>query len=67
MTARAFAANKAIVLFPAGRIAYWNDGRLTERPWQNSVVARARRDKLPVGPAQITARPYGVVYLQSKY
>src|SRR5690606_9771246 len=38
-SARAFAAKKAIVLFPAGRIAYWHHDRLTERPWQPSVVA----------------------------
>ena len=67
MTARAFAANKAIVLFPAGRIAYWNDGRLTERPWQNSVVALARRYNFPIVPANMTARNSGLFYFLSKY
>ena len=66
-TARAFARQKAVVLFPAGRIAYWNDGALTERPWQNSVVALARRYGFPVGPANMTARNSGLFYLLSRY
>lgn len=67
MTAKAFAADKAIVLFPAGRIAYWNVDRLTERPWQNSVVALARRYSFPIVPANLSARNSGLFYLLSKY
>lgn len=67
MTARAFAANKAIVLFPSGRIAFWNEGVLTERPWQTSVVSLARRYRYPVIPARITARNSGLFYFLSKY
>lgn len=67
MTAKAFAAQKAIVLFPAGRIAYWNEDRLTERPWQSSVVALARRYNFPVVPANISSRNSGLFYLLSKY
>ncbi|WP_265516273.1 1-acyl-sn-glycerol-3-phosphate acyltransferase [Nitratireductor luteus] len=67
MTAKAFASNKAVVLFPAGRIAYWNDDKLTERPWQPSVVALARRYEVPVIPVNITARNSGLFYLLSKY
>lgn len=67
MTARAFAAEKAVVLFPAGRIAYWNEDRLTERPWQNSVVALARRYNFPIVPANMSARNSGLFYLLSKY
>ena len=66
-TARAFARLKAVVLFPAGRFAYWNDGALTERPWQNSVVALARRYGFPVVPANMTARNSGLFYLLSRY
>ncbi len=66
-TARAFAQQKAVVLFPAGRIAYWNDGALTERPWQNSVVALARRYGFPVVPANMTARNSGLFYLLSRF
>jgi putative hemolysin len=67
MTARAFASSKAIVLFPSGRIAYWSEGVLTERPWQTSLVTLARRYRYPVIPARITARNSGLFYLLSKY
>lgn len=67
MTAKAFAAEKAIVLFPSGRIAYWNEDRLTERPWQSSVVALARRYNFPIVPANMSARNSGLFYLLSKY
>ncbi len=67
MTARAFSAGKAIVLFPSGRIAYWNEGKLTERPWQPSVVALARRYRVPIVPTRITARNSGLFYFLSKY
>lgn len=67
MTARAFTANRPVVLFPSGRLAYWHDGRLTERPWQNSVAALARRYDYPIVPAHITARNSGLFYFLSKH
>lgn len=67
MTAKAFAERKAIVLFPSGRIAYWHEGRLTERPWQPSVVALARRYGVPVVPVKLTARNSGLFYFLSKF
>jgi putative hemolysin len=67
MTARAFMRKQAIVLFPSGRIAYWHEGKLTERPWQTSVISLARRYGFPVVPARMTARNSGLFYLLSKY
>jgi putative hemolysin len=67
MTARAFADSRAVVLFPSGRLAFWNEGRLTERPWQNSVVSLARRYNYPVIPAHISARNSGLFYFLSKH
>lgn len=67
MTARAFAAGKMIVLFPSGRIAYWHEGKLTERPWQPSVVALARRYGCPVVPVNIQARNSGLFYFLSRF
>ena len=66
-TARAFAENRAVVLFPSGRIAYWNDGALTERPWQTSAVVLARRYRVPVVPAHIRARNSGLFYFFAKH
>ncbi|RST88330.1 acyltransferase [Aquibium carbonis] len=67
MTARAFAEERAVVLFPSGRIAYWNEGNLTERPWQSSAVALARRYEVPIVPAHITARNSGLFYFLAKH
>src|SRR4051812_22724965 len=38
ITNRAVAEGKVTVLFPSGRIAYWANGRLNERPWKTSAV-----------------------------
>jgi putative hemolysin len=65
MTAKAFANDRAVVLFPSGRIAYWTQNKLTERPWQPSFVALARRYNVPVVPAHITARNSGLFYFLS--
>lgn len=67
MTARAFSARKAVVLFPSGRIAYWNEGQLTERPWQTSAVALARRFETPIVPAHISARNSGLFYFLARH
>ncbi|MCR5856933.1 1-acyl-sn-glycerol-3-phosphate acyltransferase [Mesorhizobium sp. J428] len=67
MTAKAFTDNRPVVLFPSGRLAFWNEGKLTERPWQNSVVSLARRYNYPVVPAHISARNSGLFYFLSKH
>ena len=54
LTTRSVKEGKATVLFPSGRIAYWADGRLNERPWKVSAVGLARKYKLPV-----SARAHG--------
>ena len=65
-TAQAFKSGKAVVLFPSGRIAYWNVDRLTERPWQPSLVALARRYEVPVVPVHVAARNSPMFYLMSR-
>jgi putative hemolysin len=67
MTARAFMQKRTIVLFPSGRIAYWHQGKLTERPWQTSLISLARRYDFPVIPARMAARNSGLFYFLSKY
>tara|TARA_R110002020_G_scaffold59673_10_gene162539 strand:- start:303 stop:1211 length:909 start_codon:yes stop_codon:yes gene_type:complete len=67
LTNRAVQNGKATVLFPSGRIAFWNEGRLTERPWKASAVTLARRHDLPVLPVNISARNSGLFYWLSKH
>lgn len=55
-TARAFADERAVLLFPSGRIAYWNKDHVAERPWQTTLVSLARRYRVPVVPVSITSR-----------
>ncbi|MDA4845592.1 GNAT family N-acetyltransferase [Hoeflea poritis] len=67
LTNRAVEEGKATVLFPSGRIAYWANGKLNERPWKQSAVGLARRYNLPVLPVHMSARNSGLFYWLSKY
>lgn len=67
LTNRAVEEGKATVLFPSGRIAFWNEGRLTERPWKVSAVTLARRHDLPIVPVNMSARNSGLFYWLSKH
>ncbi|WP_322988018.1 1-acyl-sn-glycerol-3-phosphate acyltransferase [Hoeflea sp.] len=67
LTNRAVQNGKATVLFPSGRIAFWNEGKLTERPWKVSAVTLARRHALPVVPVHVSARNSGLFYWLSKH
>ncbi|MDZ7823820.1 MAG: 1-acyl-sn-glycerol-3-phosphate acyltransferase [Ahrensia sp.] len=62
-TNQAFAEGRAIVLFPSGRLAYWNEGRLTERPWMATAVQLAKRYNVPIIPMNMKARNSGLFYL----
>lgn len=62
-TNNAFKEERAIVLFPSGRIAYWNNGRLTERPWMATAIQMAKRYKVPIIPMNMKARNSGLFYL----
>lgn len=62
LSSRAFAEGRAIVMFPSGRIAFWKDGRLNERPWQPSIVTLARKHRVPVLPVHVDARNSWLFY-----
>jgi putative hemolysin len=64
-TARAFAEQRAIMLFPSGRIAFWDRDHVEERPWQTTLVALARRYKVPIVPVSMTSRNSGLFYFVS--
>ena len=67
-TAQAFREEKAIVLFPSGRLAFWNNSahRLMERPWQSTIFSLARKQNVPIIPLHIHARNSGMFYLFSR-
>lgn len=67
LTNRAVREGKATILFPSGRIAYWSDGHLTERPWKISAVTLARKYNLPILPVHMKARNSGLFYWLSKW
>ncbi|MHA1190328.1 MAG: 1-acyl-sn-glycerol-3-phosphate acyltransferase [Alphaproteobacteria bacterium] len=62
LTARAFNEGRAIIMFPAGRIAYWQNSHLNERDWQQSLVTLARRRQVPIVPVHVRARNSGLFY-----
>ncbi len=65
-TAEAFDDGKAVVLFPSGRIAFWDDNQLNERPWQTTLVTLAKRYKVPIVPVHVRSRNSGLFYLFSR-
>jgi len=67
LTNRAIEEEKATVLFPSGRIAYWANGRLNERPWKTSAVGLARKYNLPILPVHMRARNSGLFYWFAKW
>lgn len=67
LTNRAVEEGKATILFPSGRIAYWANGKLNERPWKPSAVGLARRYNLPVLPVHTAARNSGLFYWFAKH
>ncbi len=67
LTNRAIGEQKATVLFPSGRIAYWANGRLNERPWKTSAVGLARKYDLPILPVHMKARNSGLFYWLAKW
>lgn len=67
LTNRAVQEGKATVLFPSGRIAYWHEGKLTERPWKLSAVTLARKHDLTVVPVHVVSRNSGLFYWLAKH
>lgn len=62
LTSLAFKEGRAVVIFPSGRIAYWKDGRLNERPWQSTAVTLARKHGVPILPVNVRSRNSGLFY-----
>ena len=62
LSSRAFSEGRGVVIFPSGRIAYWKDGRLNERPWQSSAITLARKQNVPIVPVNVESRNSGLFY-----
>ncbi|MGK6313253.1 GNAT family N-acetyltransferase [Neorhizobium sp. DT-125] len=67
LTNKTVEEGKVMVLFPSGRIAYWADGRLNERPWKTSAVGLARKYNMPILPVHMRARNSGLFYWFAKW
>ena len=66
-TKAAFEAERAVVIFPSGRLAYMDDDApggptLTERRWMPTVANLAKRYDVPVVPANIRSRNSWLYY-----
>lgn len=60
---RAFQAEKCVVLFPSGRLAFMNDNKkLTEQEWLSSVAIFARKYDCPIAPVHIEMRNSSLYY-----
>jgi putative hemolysin len=62
LSSRAFREERAVVMFPSGRIAFWKDGRLNERPWLSSAVTLARKQNVSILPVNVQSRNSGLFY-----
>lgn len=67
LTNKSVEDGKVMVLFPSGRIAYWAEGKLNERPWKTSAVGLARKYNLPILPVHMRARNSGLFYWFAKW
>ncbi|MEQ3649667.1 1-acyl-sn-glycerol-3-phosphate acyltransferase [Hyphomonas sp.] len=52
---QAFAEEKCVVIFPSGRLAKKEDGRLIEKDWFSTVVGLARKQEAPILPLNLDA------------
>jgi putative hemolysin len=57
MTEQAFAENRPLAIFPAGRLARVRDGQLTDPEWMPTAVSLARKYELPIIPCHVSG-PY---------
>ena len=62
ISSRAFREGRIVVMFPSGRIAFWRDGKLNERPWLTSAVTLARKQNVPILPVNVQSRNSGLFY-----
>jgi putative hemolysin len=57
MTDEAFAADRPLAVFPAGRLSRVRDGKLTDPEWMPTAASLARKYELPILPVHMSG-PY---------
>jgi putative hemolysin len=62
LSSLAFKEGRAVVMFPSGRIAFWKDGKLNERPWLSTAVSLPRKQGVPILPVNVRSRNSGLFY-----
>jgi putative hemolysin len=60
--AATFAAERMLVVFPSGALAQWVEGRLVDKPWHQTAVSLARKNRAPVTPLHIKAQNSWLYY-----
>jgi putative hemolysin len=53
----AFEAERALVIFPAGRISVPEHGLLTDPPWAPTAISLARKHRAPILPVHVSGPP----------
>jgi putative hemolysin len=61
MASQAFADERLLMIFPAGRLARREDGIVQDPPWEPSAVSLARKNKAPIAPIHV-AGPYPLFF-----
>src|SRR5437899_4092064 len=68
LTREALAAERCLVLFPAGRLARRRpDGRLVDLPWAPSAVSLARKYRAPVVPVHVAGPWSGLLHFFNSF
>jgi len=60
-TRKALEAERALMIFPAGRLARRVDGVLTDKPWAPSALSIARKYAAPVAPLHVSG-PWATLF-----
>ncbi len=64
---QAFADERCVVMFPAGRLARVEQGVLIDEPWESSAVSLARKHYAPIVPVHMTGPSSRLFHLFDKF
>lgn len=67
-SAKAFNEERAVILFPSGRLARMDENKqLRERPWMSSVAVLAKKYNVPLIPVHLRSRNSRIFYMLWKF